>query len=459
MKQLYCSLWAFCVFLTISVGISTIASGQVQTARNVTVNANCKGFYEYLPLGYNTGVAKYPLILFIHGLGELGNGTTDLPRVLANDLPKLIRNNRFPTTFTVNSTTYSFLVISPQFTSWPTPLDVDNVIEYAKRNYRVDTNRIYVTGLSMGGGATWEYVGSNINYAKKIAAIVPVCGASWPERSRCGNIATANLPVWATHNSGDGTVPLYYTNDYVSQINSAYTLLKGISAGALARKTIFISNSHDAWSQTYNPNFKENGVNVFEWMLQHSRNQGNIPLPVTLVNYQVSLKAGQPYLYWSTSMEENSSYFTVEHSVDGITFTEKTQVPTSNYINGSSYSYMDPQPVTGINYYRLSQTDKDGKKTFFKVLNVRVTSLEKDFINVYPNPAIDKIDITIANAERGLLTMSIHNADGKLVATASYKKSADTWKESVLVSDFKPGYYLIRVSVGSVNAVQQLIKK
>src|SRR5690606_30064441 len=103
--------------------------------------------------------------------------------------------------------------------AWPSPADINAVIDYATQHYRVNNKRIYLTGTSMNGGATWEFAGNNANYARKLAAIIPVCGASWPERGRANVIATANLPVWATHNDEDPTVPIHYSRDYVNYIN------------------------------------------------------------------------------------------------------------------------------------------------------------------------------------------------------------------------------------------------
>src|ERR1700694_3606519 len=114
-------------FLSLSLSFSFPFAGisQVQTPRYITTSSNSHGFYEYLPAGYGTGSQKYPLMIFIHGIGELGNGVSDLPRVLKNGPPKLINNGTFPNSFTVNGNTFSYIVISPQFVNIPGPLDID----------------------------------------------------------------------------------------------------------------------------------------------------------------------------------------------------------------------------------------------------------------------------------------------------------------------------------------------
>src|SRR5215467_2297320 len=89
-------------------------TAQVQTARpGVVIDANCHGFYEYLPQGYSTGTKQYPLLIFLHGSGETGDGSAaQLPYVFRNGPPKLISQGTFPVSFTVNNQTYSFIVIS-----------------------------------------------------------------------------------------------------------------------------------------------------------------------------------------------------------------------------------------------------------------------------------------------------------------------------------------------------------
>src|SRR5215212_8444541 len=216
MSKIYQSIAVVCLFL-----LSFQLNAQVQTPRyNTVVNANCHGFYEYLPQGYNPATTEtYPLIIFAHGAGETGDGSAaQLPRVLTHGVPKLINLGQFPTSFTVGGQTHRFIVISPQFIGWPAPADMNAVLDYAVAHYKVNINRVYVTGLSMGGGATWEFAGHLSVYANRIAAIVPVCGASWPEPQRAYVIAAANVRVWATHNNGDPTVPVHYTEDYVFHI-------------------------------------------------------------------------------------------------------------------------------------------------------------------------------------------------------------------------------------------------
>lgn len=233
----------------------------VQVAVSKKITDNCLGFYQALPARYDSTTKRYPLLIFIHGSGEHGNGTTDLSKVLVNAVPKLIKNKKFPASFTVDGKNFSFIVLNPQFKAYPPATDIYALIQYAKANYRIDTTRIYVSGLSMGGGVTWEFA---VKYPKLLAAIVPICGASGPNDAKAKAIAAANLPVWGFHNEDDKTVSVNNTKNYVSMINQ-------YNPNPKAKITLWPTGGHDAWTKATNPDFKENNMNMYEWMLQYHR--------------------------------------------------------------------------------------------------------------------------------------------------------------------------------------------
>lgn len=229
----------------------------------VTANviANCAGYYEAIPRRYDSSLKKYPMILFLHGIGELGNGSSDLPKMLRAGLPRLINKKGLPPSFQVNGEHFSFIVISPQFKQRPSNDEVNKLLKYMISRYRVDTSRIYVTGLSLGGGVTWDF---SAQYGGIVAAAAPICGGSWPDNKRAQNIAAFNLPVWGFHNADDNVVPASYTLDYVSKINAAHPAVA-------AKATVWATGGHDSWTKAYDPATREGGKNMYEWMLQYSR--------------------------------------------------------------------------------------------------------------------------------------------------------------------------------------------
>ena len=441
------------IFITAFLLFFSTSQAQVQTPRyNVSMTSISNGYYEYLPAGYSTpgNQANYSVIIFLHGQGERGDGTSaQLPKVLANGPPKLINQGTFPASFTVNGQTFSFIVISPQFISTPTPSGINDIINYVIQNYRVDINRIYLTGLSMGGGGVWNYAGYNSTYANRLAAIIPVCGASSPSTYRANIIAATNLPVWATHNNGDPTVPVTYTNTYIDYLNAA-----PVPSIIPPKKSIFNANGHDAWSTTYNPSWKENGIyNAYEWLLMNQR--GIAVLPVILSSYKASITAADKVLIeWTTTQEQNNSHFTIERSTDGITFINIGQVPASNSLTGSSYSYIDNLPTLGVNYYRLSQTDIDGKIIYFDIKKVTIEDQNAKAFIFYPNPVISNANLELNFPYTGKLSLSIYQTDGKMVKQFQFNKISDYIRQQLNLEDLVPGYYNLEMKgINFLNSI------
>lgn len=208
------------------------------------------GYYAYLPEDhYYEAGEKFPLLIFLHGSGEKGNGTTELNKILIHGPPKLVKNGRrFP-----------FIIISPQLPTsqggWPVNL-VDELIARAKAAYRVDTTRIYVTGLSMGGYGTWAYATSRPNV---VAAVVPIAGAGSTGQA----CAMKNVPTWAFHGDADGTV------NVSGSVNMVNAMKACTPAGSPEPKlTIYPGVGHDSWTRTYDGSA---GHDIYEWLLQYQK--------------------------------------------------------------------------------------------------------------------------------------------------------------------------------------------
>jgi predicted peptidase len=233
--------------------------------RPITININpyIGGYYEALPYRYQVTSKKYPLLIFLHGGGQNGDGDKDLPLVLNDGIAKLISERKFPPNFKVNGENFSFIILSPQFRGVPPDSLVLSFIEFALKKYRVDESRIYLSGLSMGGVLATEVAG---HYPEKFAAAVAVAGESFgSERNRsAAGIARGRLALWALHNADDPTIASYVAKDFINLVNSYSPVIT-------PKLTIFQAFGHDAWTQGLDPSYKENNMNVYEWMLRYKR--------------------------------------------------------------------------------------------------------------------------------------------------------------------------------------------
>jgi lysophospholipase L1-like esterase len=272
------------LFLIIFCLVSEFIFSQTQTPvylSQTISGANSKGFYQYLPADYSTSAKNYPLIIWVHGAGQLGQGnTTDLPKVLEWGVPKIISEGGFPASFTVGDSSFSFIILSPQFISWPTGDNVLGIINYAMSNYRVNPDRVYLIGISAGGGAVWEYASNSVANSNKLAAMIPFCGTLSPTQTLANRIAASNLPVWTFHNTNDGTVPVAYSRNWKNFINGYVP-----TPNPMAKLTEFpvVSSdaviAHECWSLATLPSYKPAGINIYEWLLGYRKRIVTINLP------------------------------------------------------------------------------------------------------------------------------------------------------------------------------------
>jgi hypothetical protein len=210
------------------------------------------GYLQYLPDGYYNNSNRYPVVIALHGVKEKGTSSTDaklvmhdLPRVANVGLPKYVKYGK----------KYPFILISPQLKSkygmWPADY-VMQVINHVKNTLRIDYNRIYLTGLSLGGYGVWQTAGA---YPEVFAAIGPICsGGNALDKAQA--IARANIAVWAFHGGSDRIVSQKVTTTMVNAINSSPK-----KPNPLAKVTIFPTEDHIVWDKVYN------STSLLTWML------------------------------------------------------------------------------------------------------------------------------------------------------------------------------------------------
>ena len=404
---------------------------QTLTPRYITTTAQSNGYYEYLPQGYDrTSNKKYPLLFCFGGYGENGDGgTIQLHFVLEpyGSTGWLMEKGIFPTSFMVNGQAQQFIILFPQFTGVATQQTINDVIDYAALHYQVDVTRIYLTGISLGGGLLWDYTGYSLANANRIAAMVPVSGGSYANMMKAQNIAAGNIAVWATHNDQDPTVPIDTTTiGYVNLINASMP-----PPSPLAKITIFHDDQHNAWDSTYNPFY---GLHVYEWMLQFKR--GPATLPVTGMELNVIKNADDNILLkWKTYAESNNRGFSIERSADGIRFDSIGFINThSNAGAGAEYTFTDEMPLDGKNFYRLKQISLDTKFTYSPVKIIEFKNIIS--VKIFPNPATDILRFRISSSLQNV-HVKIINAKGQLVKELTVTSINST----IPVKNLSPGIY------------------
>jgi len=208
-------------------------------AKTITKDLSIK-YLLYLPKGYGEKEKKWPLMMFLHGAGERGS---NLNKVKVHGPPKIVEAGK----------DLPFIIVSPQCPKddWWTERDDEliHLLDDIQKRYDVDAERVYLTGLSLGGYGTWT-LGST--YPERFAAIVPICGGG----KRFFGWRLKDVPVWAFHGGKDSVVPLRESAEMVQAVNRG---------GGNAKLTIYPDANHDSWTKTYdNPE-------LYKWLLRHRK--------------------------------------------------------------------------------------------------------------------------------------------------------------------------------------------
>lgn len=234
-----------------------------------TVNLNkVQGYLEHLPPGYASNpTKKYPLLIFLHGAGERGSSPADMYKVAKIGPPKEIENNG-SLCFNVNGKQECFIVISPQLTgsgNWTGYAQKEfwDYILNGPENYRYDPNRIYLTGLSLGGNGVWERAYDVENGPNNLAAIAPLC--AWGKTTNGCTVANRKIPVWAFHGTSDNVI------SYTAGLNM-FNAVKNCGASAETKWSAIQDGEHWIWNDVYKTDHSNYSPNVYEWMLSKTLN-------------------------------------------------------------------------------------------------------------------------------------------------------------------------------------------
>jgi predicted peptidase len=196
-------------------------------------------FLQILPEGYEeASEASLPLVVFLHGAGERG---TNLDMLKKHGPPK----------FAMNGHGFPFILAAPQCPPgrWWNPDEIIALTKHLAKNLKVDTKRIHLTGLSMGGFGTWACLAKEPGL---YASGVPICGGGDPTSAKI----LKDIPIWTFHGNKDEAVPVAKTEEMEKAIRGA--------GGKKLLATYYPDEGHESWIPAYAD------PALFAWMmLQH----------------------------------------------------------------------------------------------------------------------------------------------------------------------------------------------
>ncbi|MCX6866784.1 MAG: prolyl oligopeptidase family serine peptidase [Verrucomicrobia bacterium] len=202
----------------------------------------------YLPANYSA-TSKVPLMLFLHGRGE---SQGPLSVVAKWGLPARVEHGY----------AYPFVIASPQCPTnefWDQANQQQlllGLLDHLVKTMSIDADRVYLTGLSMGGYGSWRLAA---DHPERFAAVVPICGAGNPADAE----KLKQLPIWAFHGNEDRVVPLQKSQEMVEAITK--------SGGAKVRFTILEHIGHHSWDAAYA------SPDLYEWLARQTASQNKLP--------------------------------------------------------------------------------------------------------------------------------------------------------------------------------------
>jgi predicted peptidase len=231
---------AIALFISSCFGIGPY----IPSYNKVTDNVLNKDFLVYLPEGYEASDKDWPLVLYLHGVRERGS---NLNKVKRHGPPMLIekKDRKFP-----------FILLVPQCPKndlWYEASQLErlkDLLDKIEKNYRIDLDRVYITGNSMGGGGTWRMIE---DYPERFAAAIPICSIGNPKKAP----VLKDLPIWTFHGKHDPYIPYIVTERMVKALKAA--------GNKQVIFTLYEEKGHIVWTDAYNK------PELFTWLLKHKR--------------------------------------------------------------------------------------------------------------------------------------------------------------------------------------------
>lgn len=427
--------------------LSFITYSKALAQQTAKITSSGIGYLEYLPQGYTASTNDYPIVIFLHGIGERGTTSTD-PATLLSSVQR-VANAALPK-YVKYGAQYPFILISPQlkgsYGKWPADYVMD-VLNHVRKYLRINEKRIYITGLSLGGFGTWTTLGA---YPQVFASAVAICSGGNALSNACA-IAAENIPLWAFHGTDDKVVSYTVTTNMVNAVNGCTP-----HPDPLAKTTLFAGDDHGIWDKVYQQ------TTAIDWMLSFTKGTapgGSTPTPTPtpepaptpepitnsppVVNAgadkAVTLPTNEVYIQGTASDADGSiasyRWTRISGGATGMTNTGGSRLRVYNLVEGS-YTF------------RLAVMDDKGA-TAYDDVNLTVSRATTTNIVPVANAGADKTTSATSITVYGSAT----DKDGTIVSYKWEKYSGgavtltNAMSPNVTVSGMTDGKYYLRLLV------------
>lgn len=446
------------------------AQSHTAITRDSYSSGEINGYWEFLPQGYNSTSETFPLLVYLHGNSGSGNGSASGLNIMLSTGVTRIIDQGSDMTFTTNGVQESFIVLSPQKNqadaNW-NATDIAAFLDFAVDNYRVDLQKVYLTGYSMGGRGVYNFLANNSlrEQAPAITAVA-VVGGSGAIEDGC-NIASAGVPILHYHSIHDNTATVTY--------ESAKALTDKIENCQAPFSPEFHSLDldendnpidHDATDTiSYDiTNGSQDLPNVYRWLLKYSRSGNDI----LVNNYPPSVYAGEDV---SISLPLDSLVLHgVAEDQDGAVTSymwKQIQGPAGPTIEG----YNTPDAIIrklrpGQYTFQITVEDDKGDMSQDEVKVVvdgvvnGVDAPEIQGFKAYPNPFTDIVRVWVPSGSHSGTRIHLYDLTGRQYGLDIAESTADGGLEYEIRSpDAAPGVYMLHVIQDEAQQIVKVIKR
>ena len=428
--------------LVISIWFIVAFNGFSQQTPRETDGWAPLGYLEYLPPDYDANpTKKYPLIIFLHGLNERGDGSAgQLERVKRHGIPKLIEQGH-NMCFTVDGKEECFIVISPQLR--PTDdlwyeVRVDKITNHVltgSQNYRIDESRVYLTGLSLGGMGTWGYIYNERNADNKFAAASIIAGQGSTNNNNGCKVSERGIAIWAFHGSADNVVR--YSGGL-----TMFNAVKDCTSPVPTQDLVFTTYDgvgHNSWDRAYRTDNSLHTPNLYQWFL--SKSLGGNPTADAGADQNITLP--------TNSITLSGSGTDSGGSIDVYSWTKVTG-PAATLSNENTTDLTVSDMVEGAYTFELTVTDNDSNTASDQV----VVIVSPEVVNQPPTVnAGNDVSITLPTNSTNLTAVA-SDTDGSVDTYLWSQRSgpstatlAGTATNVLTASGLVEGTYQFRITV------------
>ncbi|MBL7665617.1 MAG: hypothetical protein JNM93_10835, partial [Bacteriovoracaceae bacterium] len=390
LKLLFVSLNLMLSYSAIALGPGATYKYENQRVPRVLENGwkeIVPGHLVYFPQAvYDRPSDKFPVLIFLHGMGECGNAVTDLGELEIAGPPKRIKAKNWHAT---GNKTQELIVVAPQLMGpdannncissggW---YSIKGIYDFVIKNYPADPNRIYLTGLSLGGMGVYNAL-TNVDVNDKFAAVIPVAGRESTSLSPyCADIK--NVALWAFHGDKDTIVSYGQGKASVEDMNKCNPYYP-------AKLTTYAGVYHDSWTKTYDNAHASSNIgadgsvytDIYAWLQTFSLD-GTLPNPPQEPVNNAPTMAAISNVVLDMDTQKTVNINSEDQDGDSLALTFAQALPSFmqlvNTGNGDAQIILNPK-ASDVGSYNVTAitTDPDGlsaQQSFSVTVNQVVTN-------------------------------------------------------------------------------------